>query len=143
MSKFKKGQLVVVWDRDDCNKFIRIFVSTMHVGNRGELFECRLPDDATGILPVELWEHCVPLEEVEPGAFLSCDRELVDSLQNDRERQYLQIQWLCEQLDRLSQDSGHCMLPSVIPSDDSCRVGGCESCWEEASLKAVEGDKDE
>ena len=50
-----------------------------------------------------------------------------------------QIRWLCKQLDRLSQDSGNCLLPAGagIPSDDSCRVGGCESCWRMAAVKAV------
>lgn len=50
-----------------------------------------------------------------------------------------QIRWLCEQLDRISQDSGNCLLPTGagIPSDDSCRVGGCDICWEQASLNAV------
>ena len=138
MNEFKKGQLVACWDRDDCDKMIRIFVC-----KEGEYFRCRMAgeekNDVDRVFPwTEEWSCCIPLEEVEPGAFLSCDKELVDSLQNDRERQYLQIQWLCEQLDRLSQDSGHCMLPSGIPLDDSCRVGGCESCWEQASLKAVE-----
>lgn len=50
-----------------------------------------------------------------------------------------QIRWLCKQLDRLSQDSGNCLLPpfSGIPSDDSCRVGGCEACWRLAARKAA------
>ena len=74
MSDLKKGQIVACWDREDCDKFIRIFVSTRKVRNRGEFFECRLPGDAKGILSVELWEHCVPLEEIEPDAFLAREK---------------------------------------------------------------------
>ena len=48
-----------------------------------------------------------------------------------------QIRWLCDQLDRLSQDRGKCLLPEGAPSDDSCRVGGCETCWRIAARKAA------
>ena len=134
-SELKKGQIVAVWDRDDCAKFIRIFVRTMQVGNRRELFECRLPDDATGILPVELWEHCVPLEEVEPDAFIGRERHAREQDRAVEEESKLvqglrrQIDWLCRELGRRRSccpPVTHCVV------EKQCRV-----CWEEASFKAT------
>ena len=145
-SELKKGQLVAVWDRDDCAKSIRIFVSTMQAGNRGELFECRLPDDATGILPVELWEHCVPLEEVEPGAFIGRERH---AREQDRavemeselvQRLRRQVRWLAQRLANNMPPETDCSgCFGWFPNSPHREDGRCAICWEEASLKAVEG----
>lgn len=135
MSKLQRNQIVACWDKEGEDKFIRIFVGTRKVRNRGEFFECRLPGDAKGILAVELWENCVPLEEVESGAFLSCDRDLVDSLQKDRERQHQAIGWLCKELQAIGDRNGEQECPPSPYHD--CRRGSCADCWEQASLEAV------
>lgn len=73
MSKqFKKGQIVACWDRDDCDKFICIFVA-----KEGKFYKC------TRAEPVchdeeceEWWDHCVPLEEIRPDAFLAREKAM-------------------------------------------------------------------
>ena len=134
MSKLQRDQIVACWDKEGEDKFIRIFVGTRKVRNRGEFFECRLPGDAKGILAVELWENCVPLEEVESGAFLSCDRNLVDSLQKDRERQHQAIGWLCERLEEVSRK--HHVCPPNAPPEDCDNA--CWECWQQAVYEAME-----
>lgn len=75
MKELSDNQIVACWDREDEDKFIRIFVKKRRVRNRGEYFECRLPGDAKGMLAVELWENCLPLEDIEPDAFLAREKD--------------------------------------------------------------------
>lgn len=132
MPEFKKGQLVAVkygisWEP---RSFYR--------------------EDDEGVWCMDFLSHgispcpsgCVkPAEDVWPGIFLEGHRRDELVYRQALDTAHDQIKWLCGQLNRLSQDTGHCLLPAGagIPSDDSCRVGGCEICWEQASLKAVEG----
>lgn len=139
MSKLQRDQIVACWDKEGEDKFIRIFVGIRKVRNRGEFFECRLPGDAKGILAVELWENCVPLEEVESGAFLSCDRNLVDSLQEDRERMHQAIGWLCDRLEETSREH-HVCPPNALPDDCD---NACWECWQQAVYEVMENIKDE
>ena len=134
MSELKKGQIVACWDREDCNRFIRIFVSTRQAGNKGECFECRLPSKAKGFPIVELWEHCVPLEEVEPSAFIGWERRARE--QDDRavEMESELVRRLRRQIDWLCGESGRRCCP---PATHCVAETPCRSCWEEASLKAV------
>ena len=133
MSEFKKGQLVAVKVYSDENWEPAIFER-----KEGIFCICRslLNRDAWLHRP---WSKAKPAEEVWPGIFVGDNRE------KEIDRMHQAIGWLCGQLNRLSQDSGNCLLPAGagIPSDDSCRVGGCEICWEQASLKAVEEDADD
>ena len=78
MSELQKGQLVACWDRDDCDKFICIFVA-----KEGHFYRCTRAESVCYDEEGELWEHCVPLEEVRPDAFLACDREIIDSLRQE------------------------------------------------------------
>ena len=65
----QKDQLVACWDREDCDKAIRIYV-----GREGEYYRCRTPGIAHCHPDFELWDHCVPLEELAPEAFLARER---------------------------------------------------------------------
>ena len=144
MSELKKGQIVACWDRDDCDKMIRIFVC-----KEGEYFRCRMAgeekNDVDRVFPwTEEWSDCIPLEEVEHGAFLSCDREIIDSLQKERDLQQKQILWLCQELNQINSGSDEmCHCPDselrFAPKPMDCHPEGCAKCWEQASLKAVEG----
>ena len=67
--ELQKDQLVACWDREDCDKAIRIYV-----GREGENHRCRTPGIMHCHPDFELWEHCVPLEELAPEAFLARER---------------------------------------------------------------------
>ena len=69
MPEFRQGQLVAVWDREDCDRFIRIFVC-----REEERYRCRLPGIEFGDPDFEIWEHCIPLEDVAPEAFLAREK---------------------------------------------------------------------
>ena len=65
----QKDQLVACWDREDCDKSIRIYV-----GAEGKFHRCRLPGVTHCHPDFELWEQCIPLEELAPEAFLARER---------------------------------------------------------------------
>ena len=67
--ELQKDQIVACWDREDCDKAIRIYA-----GKEGMEHRCRLPGIEYGDPVFELWEHCVPLEELAPEAFLARER---------------------------------------------------------------------
>ena len=69
MSELRKGQIVACWDREDCDKSIRIFVC-----REGECYRCRLPGIEFGDPDFEIWEHCLPLEDIAPEAFLAREK---------------------------------------------------------------------
>ena len=69
--ELQKDQIVACWDREDCDKAIRIYV-----GKEGMEHRCRLPGIEHGDPIFELWEHCVPLEELAPEAFLARERRI-------------------------------------------------------------------
>lgn len=76
----------------------------------------------------ELWEHCVPLEEAAPEAFLA-KPALVQRLRR-------QIEWLCNVLKNDARtEENNPLCPLNVPWD--CEHTPCEECWEQASLKAV------
>ena len=128
MSDLKKGQIVACWDRDDCDKFIGVFIA-----KEGTLYRCARAESRN--LNCELWQCCVPLEEVRPEAFLGCDREIIDSLRQELQRLRRQIRWLCQQLQKIGDRNGEQECPPSPYHD--CRRGSCAECWEQASLKAV------
>lgn len=67
--ELQKDQLVACWDREDCDKAIRIYV-----GREGEYHRCRTPGIVHCHPDFELWDKCVPLEEIAPEAFLARER---------------------------------------------------------------------
>ena len=69
--ELQKDQIVACWDREDCDKAIRIYVGEEETTR---LHRCRLPGIEVGDPDFELWEHCVPLEELAPEAFLARER---------------------------------------------------------------------
>jgi len=141
MSDFKIGQLVACRQAACAEWLLGIFD-----GEKDGRLYVRPPLSLTCASKKSEWFSQVePAEHIWPGVFMACDREIIDSLQKERDRLQQAIGWLCGQINRLSQNSGNCLLPAGagIPSDDSCRVGGCEICWEQASLKAVEEDADD
>lgn len=135
MNEFKKGQLVACWDRDDCDKAIRIYV-----GKEGMFHRCRLPGFEHGDPDFELWEYCVPLEELAPEAFLARERrageQAADAVAMESElvqRLKKQIAWLCSNLTGALNAGKHC------PPNARCdgRVE-CEDCWSFAAEIATE-----
>lgn len=130
----QKDQIVACWDRDDCDKAIRIYI-----GKDGMVHRCRLPGFEHGDPDFELWEHCVPLEELAPEAFLaresSAGEQAADAVAMESDlvqRLRRQIRWLCQEL---AHAEGLCPSVSAIASCDK----DCPRCWEQASRKAVEG----
>ena len=75
MKELRENQIVACWDGVDENRFIRIFVKKRKVRNRGVFFECRPPEGAKGMIGVEIWENCTPLEDIEPDAFLAREKD--------------------------------------------------------------------
>lgn len=71
MTEFKKGQLVACWDREDCDKAIRIHIGKEEITH---LHRCRTPGIVHCQPDFGLWEYCVPLEELAPEAFLARER---------------------------------------------------------------------
>lgn len=69
--ELQKDQIVACWDREDCDKAIRIYVGEEEMTH---LHRCRLPGIEHGDPDFELWGHCVPLEELAPEAFLARER---------------------------------------------------------------------
>ena len=71
MSELQKGQIVACWDREDCYKTIRIYEGK----HDGKNHRCSTPGIAVEDILFELWEYCVPLEDVAPEAFLAREKE--------------------------------------------------------------------
>lgn len=73
MGEFRKGQLVAVWNSNYSNRHIRIFVEIGTSSFGGDtVFLCReAGEDEKYAIP---WPHCLPLENVEPEAFLARER---------------------------------------------------------------------
>ena len=136
--EFRKGQLVAVRDKADGIWYLWIYD---HASPEGAYF-CRSPNR---LLAPQWWREARPAETVWPGIFLEGHRHDELIYRQALDKAHDQIKWLCGQLDRLSQDSGSCLLPAGagIPSDDSCRVGGCNICWELAAKKATGEDADD
>ena len=129
----QKDQIVACWDREDCDKTIRIYI-----GKEGMVHRCRLPGIEHGDPDFELWEYCVPLEELAPEAFLARERRSgeqateVMAMESDLvQRLRRQIRWLCQEL---APARIICPSVSAIASCDN----DCPRCWEQASRKAVE-----
>lgn len=137
-SEFRKGQLVAVYD-DECSKWYLWIYD--HASPEGMHF-CRSP---IRMIAPRWWKHAVPAEEIWSGIFLEGHRRDELVYRQALDKAHDQIKWLCGQLNRLSQDSGNCLLPAGagIPSDDSCRVGGCDACWLIAAKKATGEDADD
>ena len=71
MSELKKGQIVACWIDDGFVKVIRIFDH-----KRCNKFMCRLPDNTLD--EEDEFGYCMPLEEVEPSAFLGREKPPVE-----------------------------------------------------------------
>lgn len=144
MSSFKKGQLVAVKIPGATKWELRVFerVALTDEPFCGEVI-VRRPENATGYCVC--MESVCPAEEIWPGLFLEGHRRDELVYRQTLDKAHDQIKWLCGQLNRLSQDSGNCLLPAGvgIPSDDSCRVGGCNACWLIAAKKATGEDADD
>ena len=152
MSDFKQGQLVAVRDCNDSDWQIRVYDH-----ERGGQHYCI--DPAHEMSQAVWWAQVCPAEFIWPNIFLSCDREIIDSLRQelDKERQIAeqnifaveleqelvqrlrrQIRWLCARLQEIGDRNGEQECPPSPHHD--CRRGSCAECWEVASLKAVEGE---
>ena len=147
MSEFKKGQLVAAWSSNYSTRHIRIFVEIGTNSFGDTVFMCReAGEDEKYAIP---WPHCLPLEEVEPGAFIDWERrageQAADAVAMESElvqRLRRQIAWLCQELNQINSGSDemcHCPDPVLrfAPKPMDCHPEGCANCWEQASLKAV------
>lgn len=129
MAEFKKGQLVAVKIPGATKWELRVFerVALTDEPFCGEVI-VRRPENATGYCVC--MESVCPAEEVWPNIFLSVEREITETLREQRDQHYRQLHWLCERLQTL----GEC------PPDGrfrNCRLG-CPKCWEMALQEAVE-----
>ena len=148
--QFKKGQLVAVRDYNGAKWNLRVYDH-----ERGGRHYCRIVD-GLGTVGGIWWAQVCPAEIVWPNIFLSCDREIIDRLRQelDKERQIAkqnifaveleqelvqrlrsQIRWLCERLQAIGDRNGEQECPPSPYHD--CRRGSCADCWEQASLEAV------
>lgn len=135
-NKFRKGQLVACRQAACVEWLLGIFD-----GEKDGRLYVRPPLSLTcASKKTEWFSQVEPAERIWPGLFLASHRRDELVYRQALDKAHDQIKWLCGQLNRLSQGSGNCLLPAGagIPSDDSCRVEGCDICWEQASLKAVE-----
>ena len=123
MAEFKKGQLVAVRNSDEFGW--KMFVYDHEEDGR---HFCTWPEyEDWGATD---WKYVRPAEEVWPNIFLSVEREIAETLREQRDQHYRQLHWLCERLQTL----GEC------PPDGrfrNCRLG-CPKCWEMALQEAVE-----
>jgi hypothetical protein len=133
--KFKKRQLVAVRDNADGRWSLWIYD---HASPEGLHF-CRSPNHTIG---PRWWRYAVPAEEVWSNIFLGWERcageQAAESVAMESElvqRLRRQIEWLCQELAHADM----CPSVSAIASCDK----DCPSCWEQASLKAVEDVKNE
>lgn len=124
MADFKKGQLVAVRDRDKEDWTLRVYD---HTSSEGLIF-CRwLVHPAP---PYPTWSiEAKPAEEVWPNIFLSVEREIAETLREQRDQHYRQLHWLCERLQTL----GECPPDGRLRN---CRLG-CPKCWEMALQEAT------
>ena len=67
MTELRKGQVVACWQGDNYCKVICIFVR-----KKGKFYLCRLMPDENEL---EEFKHCVPLEDIEPDAFLAREKD--------------------------------------------------------------------
>ena len=140
MSELKKGQIVAAWSSNYSSRHIRIFVEVGTNSFGDTVFLCRdAGEDEKYAIP---WPHCLPLEEVEPGAFIDWERrareQAADAVAMESalvQRLRRQVAWLCEEL---ADDDSLCPRPSETDSCDH----ECAKCWEETSLEAVEEEDD-
>ena len=132
MTEFKKGQLVAVRDGDNEDWTLRVYD---HTSSEGLIF-CRwLVHPAP---PYPTWSiEAKPAEEVWPNIFLGWERrageQAADAVAMESalvQRLRRQVAWLCQELAHADM----CPSVSAIASCDH----DCASCWEQASLKAVE-----
>lgn len=134
MTEFKKGQLVAVRDgAPGCIEWhLRQYVA----------FDSKNKKHVTSLIGGGsrefCWDECIPAEDVWPGIFIGWERSARE--QSDHavamesalvQRLRRQIEWLCKQL---AHAEDMCPSVSAIASCDN----DCASCWEQASLKAVE-----
>lgn len=138
MSEFRKGQLVAVGGDTFENRRIRIFCGYYSTGpNDGETwFLCREAGESEK--DAIAWPRCVPLEDVEPGAFLAKESKVFLNAvsyagffhreANEKDRQ---IQWLCKRL------VGEMVMAKCPPGMGNNCCKDCEFCWELASRKAA------
>jgi len=149
MSDFRQGQLVAVRDSNDSEWQIRVYDH-----ERGGQHYCI--DPAHEMSQVVWWAQVCPAEFIWPNVHLACDREIIDSLRQelDKERQITeqnicaveleqelvqrlrsQIRWLCARLQEIGDRNGSQECPPSPHHD--CRRGSCADCWEQASMEAV------
>lgn len=125
MTDFKKGQLVAVGTKLDWE--LRIY---QYQDNAG--YWCMNPVNG-GISPYGK-ENICPAEDAFPEIFLGCDYNAIEKL-NQR------IHWLCKQImaNALYRKQSEFCPPIDMPTgpDGLCHRS-CETCWEQASQKAVE-----
>jgi len=133
---FKKGQLVAVRSSSPEYSRIRIFVGMGKKEPDGTVaYLCREAGERdTDALT---WPHCVPLEKVDPGAFIAresnateaaihaveMESELVQRLRG-------QIEWLCKRLEDFGKCTGAQRCPLIS-------YHACANCWELASRKVA------
>lgn len=121
-SEFRKGQLVAVRDTANSAWHLRVYD---HASPEGLHF-CR------GLERQDApcwWNKICPAEVVWPNIFLSVEREIAETLREQRDQHYRQLHWLCERLQTL----GEC------PPDGrfrNCRLG-CPKCWKMALQEAT------
>ena len=129
MSDFRQGQLVAVKVYSDENWEPAIFER-----KEGIFCICRslLNRDAWLRRP---WPKAKPAEEVWPSIFIGADREIIDSLQKERERLHQAIGWLCDRLEEASREH-HVCPPNALPEDCD---NACWECWQQAVYEAMEG----
>lgn len=72
MSEFKRGQLVAVSSGTLVNRRIRIFCGYYKAFDGEIMYLCREAGESEK--DAVAWPRCVPLEEVEPGAFIDWER---------------------------------------------------------------------
>ena len=152
MSDFRQGQLVACRQAACAEWLLGIFD-----GEKGGRFYVRPPLSLTCASKKSEWFSQVePAEHIWPGIFMACDREIIDSLRKelDKESQIAeqnifaveleqelvqrlrkQIRWLCERLQAIGDRNGSQECPPSPHHD--CRRGSCADCWEQASLEAV------
>lgn len=152
--QFRQGQLVAVRDSNDSEWKLRVYDH-----ERGGQHYCI--DPAHEMSQAVWWAQVCPAEFIWPNIFLSCDREIIDSLRQelDKERQIAeqstyvvameselvqrlrkQIAWLCRQIQSIAdiEELGNVCPPvGMSPYYNNCQCN-CIACWEQASLKAVE-----
>ena len=126
--QFRQGQLVAVRDSNDCEWKLRIFDH-----ERGGQHYCIDPEHEMS--QAVWWAHVCPAEWIWPDAFLSCDREIIDSLQKERDRLHEAIGWLCDRLEEASREHDFCP-PNALPDDCD---NACWECWQQAVYEAMEG----